>query len=131
MVYRLFDSNDNEITDDSEPDIIYFGAFEDDKCTAYVSFKRSKEDSQEVLYLGCSVTGSEEQLLLAEAEETLKDLGIRYIRVTIVGTVEELIPEYYHYRYEGYTPISLNERIYDEEKGAYVQYWIKSLDEEE
>ena len=127
MEYRLFDANDNIITEEAETDLIYFGSFEEDECTAYTTFKRSKEDSEEVRYMGCSVKGSDEQRLLAEAEEALADMGIRYVRITIVGTLEELAPEFYRYKYDGYTPISLNERIYDEEKGAYVQDWIKAL----
>ena len=128
MEYRIVDVYDKEIPEDVDPDVIYFGAFEGEKCISYVAFKRSEDDPREVLYLGGSAKGTEEQNLLSEAEEALRDMGIRYIRVTIVGTVDELAPEFYRYKYDGYTPLSLNEKIYDEEKEAYVQYWIKSLD---
>ncbi|MBR4513803.1 MAG: hypothetical protein IKO61_02820 [Lachnospiraceae bacterium] len=128
MEYKLFDANDKDIPEGAEPDLIYFGEFEDGACKAYAAFKRSEDDPEEVSYLGSSVTGKEEQDLLAEAEEFLSDMGIRYVRITMVGTLEEVAPEYYRLKYDGYTPISLNERIYDEEKGAYVQEWIKSLD---
>ena len=127
MEYRIVDAYDNIIPEDAEPDDIYFGAYEGDECISFAGFRRSKEDAEEVRYLGCSAKGREEQELLAEAEEALRDMGIRYIRVTIVGTLEELAPEYYRYKYDDYTPVSLNERIYDEEKGAYVQDWINAL----
>ena len=88
MEYRLVDAYDNIIPEDAEPDDLYFGAYEGDKCISFAGFRRSKDDPSEVRYLGSSAQGSEEQNLLAEAEEALRDMGIRYIRVTIVGTLE-------------------------------------------